>query len=1262
MSSVPRISPTKRPVLRIMQTARRGDIYTIQLYYRDSQHSHTPITTNVTFSLTSQEQEQLRWYLEDYLEHPTDPAPKIAANVEKKMQEVGEHLFNSLFDTDRDARFLWADLHSHLNDTRVEVISGVETTTIPWELMRDPHTGTLLALRARDFVRGLPNPALQPSIPQTESGPIRILLVICRPGGRNDVPFRSVASRIVKSLSEEARAHFQLDVLRPPTYDRLAQVLRAAKDAGRPYHVVHFDGHGVFLDVQELFDNWDKQKKEEEIRRYLEELRLIGFDPARFSPHVIYPRQPIAGQRGYLLFENPESEYNNRLVDGPDLGALLREADVPLLVLNACRSAHAEAAPAPDAVGDGTEPGEATRTKTLDAHAKVRAYGSLAQEVMDAGVTGVVAMRYNVYVVTAAQFVADLYSSLVRGSTLGEAVRVSRRHLHDNPLRSIAHKPLPLQDWSVPVVYEAAPIALFPGQQDDGALNITIHAAETAQARGALDKDLPKPPDVGFYGRDETLLAVDRAFDNPNHRIVLLHAFAGSGKTTTASEFARWYDLTGGVEGRVFFTSFEQPKPLARVLDQVGQEFGPDLEENGIHWLALDEGQRRQMALQLLRLVPVLWIWDNVEPVAGFPEGTPATLSQQEQKELADFLRDAQTMPATQAKFLLTSRRDERGWLGDHLPARVTMPPMPMQERLELAKALAGKYGKRIDDVEDWRPLLRYTGGNPLTITVVVGQALRDNLSTKKQIEAYVARLRAGEAAFEDEEESEGRSKSLGASLSYGFTHAFNDEERRHLALLHLFQGTVDVNTLRVMGSPKAEWSLPAVRGLSREAGVVLLDRAAEVGLLTNEGRGYYTIHPALPWFFKGLFDSCYGDNPATPVRAYVEAMRVVGDYYHDQFGDGNREVIGALAAEEENLLHARQLARANGWWGPVTSAMQGLSTLYNYTGRRGEWQRLVEEIVPDFVDPDTGGPLSGREEQWRLVIQYRVFLTREARQWKEAERLQHTAVEWDRKHATPLLALPPEELDGVQRNTIRTLAVSVVQLGQIQREQGKEECRLSYEEGYDLALRIDDKPLAAITAFNLGHGYMGVPALRDLDEAERWYNRSLELHDERDSLGRGTCYGQLGLVAYDRFQEARDAEQPEEELLRQLNDALGYYRQCLDLLPPGAMHEMAVTHNQLGNIFIAAGSDEYFGRALHHWQESIRYKEAQGNLYDAAVTQRNIAVALAIRGRFEDALLYAGAALRNYTDFGPGAAAEVQTTQELIAAIEELKNQHEGG
>ena len=81
---------------------------------------------------------------------------------------------------------------------------------------------------------------------------------------------------------------------------------------------------------------------------------------------------------------------------------------------------------------------------------------------MDAGVAGVVAMRYNVYVVTAAQFVAEVYAGLLAGQPLGGAVSMARRQLAASPQRQIGGRPLPLQDWVVPVVYEAAPLALLP--------------------------------------------------------------------------------------------------------------------------------------------------------------------------------------------------------------------------------------------------------------------------------------------------------------------------------------------------------------------------------------------------------------------------------------------------------------------------------------------------------------------------------------------------------------------------------------------------------------------------------------------------------------------------------------------------------------------------------------------------------------------------------------------------------------------------------
>jgi hypothetical protein len=297
------------------------------------------------------------------------------------------------------------------------------------------------------------------------------LLAICRLEG-DLVPFRSVARHLIRGLTDAAREQFQLEVLRPPTFEQLAKRLRAAKARGEPFHVVHFDGHGL---------------------------------------------------SGEVFFENPKLKQKAQSVKAAELGKLLHETDVPLLILNACRSADSEPPEQP--------------AQAADLHQQIRQFGSFAHAVMDHGASGVVAWRYSVFVDTAAQYMADLYGALASGRPFGEAATLARKQL------SSAGRPI--EDWTAPMVFEAAPIRLFP--KAEAVFEIKL------EARAAAESGLPHAPDVGFIGRDETILKLDRTFDEQN--IILLHAYAGSGKTSTAAEFARWYGQTGGLSGPagVFF-------------------------------------------------------------------------------------------------------------------------------------------------------------------------------------------------------------------------------------------------------------------------------------------------------------------------------------------------------------------------------------------------------------------------------------------------------------------------------------------------------------------------------------------------------------------------------------------------------------------------------------------------------------------------------------------------------------------------------------
>lgn len=1219
------------PILEIsQQPGRAPDRYDIEVELSGVQGvGRIRFPREIAFALPAADRERIRWYLEDYLEFEHEPAPAIAKNVETLMERIGADLFAQVFDSSTDGQRCWALASMALPQMRVEIVTDVRTATdIPWELMRDAAAGTVLALSAREFVRGARG-AQQAFVAQEEPGLVRILLVIARPGGGRDVPFRSVASRLVRKLGDAAGKGWRLDVLRPPTFRQLASVLRAAAYAGAPYHVVHFDGHGGYGDLASPSEGMGRPSAN-------------AYDAA------------AGGRQGFLVFEDDEREDRSDCVGGDRLGPLLRDAGVQALILNACRSAFAESPerPAPES--------EEART----ALAEAAAYGSLAQQVMQAGLGGVVAMRYSVWVVTAADFVERLYERLAAGDTLGQAVAAARKALADDPMREVGAVPRALRDWHVPLVWERAPQRLWPQRA------AAVFAAPQDAPRGAfVDPKLPRAPDFGFFGRDETLHALDRGFDDKgefSQRVILLSAFAGSGKTQVAAEFARWYAATGGVQGAVLFSSFERHLPLPRLLDKISEVFTDVFAEAaasaGKDWFALvgsveeprldpkekerRKAKRRDMALWLLRQVPVLWIWDNVEPVAGFPSGSASAWSPEEQRELADFLRDA---AGTKAKFLLTSRRDERAWLGD-LPLRLALPPMPMRERRQMAAAIAARHNKRLADLPDLTALLRYTRGNPLTVRAALGGMLKQAIATASQLAAYVAALEAGKARFGDEA-GEGRDASLAASLSYGFAHGFSEAERAALALLHLFHGFVDVDAVLLMGDPDEPWTIDAVRSATRETLIALFDRAVEIGLLTRPGGGCYSIHPALPWFFRNLFARHHADEAGERARkAFVAAMGMLGNFYHRQINEGNADARPGLAAEEDNLLAAWTLASEAGDWAGATDCMQGLREIYEFDGRRDAWRALVAPLRQALLDPHPDAPPPGLEQAWSAAMDYDARIATDDRNWDRAAAILQRRIDWRRTTTAAARAKTDAERTAAERNALRSLSSSLQQLGHVLSETGSPDCVRALEEAIDLAASIGVRRGEAICAFNLGHAFLNVATIRNLDTAERWYRTSLSLLADDDRSGRGRCLGQLGGVALERFDDGRAAGANSETLSGHWDAALQAYREALDTFDADDLTSLSVTHRQLGIVYRRAGAVD---PALAHYSQSIALEERAQNPFGAAQARFNAGLVLFDAGRLSEARAYAVAARDQLRLLGTGAAALLGKAENLLAAIE---------
>ena len=187
--------------------------------------------------------EDLRWYLEDYLRAPFGVYAERGPQIQTRLKQWGEELFAAVFGSD-PGREVYMQIRARNVPFELVFRSATrELFELPWELIRDPARPIPLALELAGISRSQP---LAPSVGTVPvpGGRLRILMVISRPEGLQDVNYRMVALPLLRRL-KAVRGPIDLVVLRPPTLNALNEVLTAAVRAGRPFQVVHFDGHGV---------------------------------------------------------------------------------------------------------------------------------------------------------------------------------------------------------------------------------------------------------------------------------------------------------------------------------------------------------------------------------------------------------------------------------------------------------------------------------------------------------------------------------------------------------------------------------------------------------------------------------------------------------------------------------------------------------------------------------------------------------------------------------------------------------------------------------------------------------------------------------------------------------------------------------------------------------------------------------------------------------------------------------------------------------
>lgn len=530
------------------------------------------------------EADELRWYLEEFYRWPTGVFQGRAERVEAQLPTWGKQLFDEAAKTDsaKDTLNVWrnaadgaerrfsVEVDSELPEGAVtedqaaakEAAANEAASVLlllPWELLHDGRGFLFHGKNPVRVRRRLPNRYPQPSV--VRELPIRILLVSPRPEekGAGYIDHRISAKPLVEAI-ENLGDLAELTILTPPTFAALEAELTRASDAGHPYDVVHFDGHGVYdrkvgLGALCFEDPKDADKLEER------EMQLVY--------GAVSDAERAKGKSG--------------------LAEVMRDHRIPLVFLEACQSALTREDPS----------------------------ASVAVSLLNEGVTSVVAMSHSVLVETAHRFVRAFYGELVNGARIGTAMLAGQRALQTNSYRGkiAGAGDLRLQDWFVPVLYqEAQDLRLVPQRPSSDAQQL-----DSERRRLSLGR-LPPEPVHTFIGRSRELLALERLLlpaAPPELRYAVVRGVGGEGKTTLAVELARWMVRTNRFE-RAAFVSFDpndkHPCSDARgLLDGLGNQLLPEGEGWSVAQYQWNEAV--QKVERALRDHATILVLDNLESV-----------------------------------------------------------------------------------------------------------------------------------------------------------------------------------------------------------------------------------------------------------------------------------------------------------------------------------------------------------------------------------------------------------------------------------------------------------------------------------------------------------------------------------------------------------------------------------------------------------------------------------------------------------------------